>query len=276
MFFDPRLSGNNTMACATCHKPELAFTNGLPVAMGVHGRFGDRNVPTLINRDGSQEQFWDMRAKSLEDQVAMVITDEREMASGSLAEVAEKLNGDPFYQKMFHESFGEPATSANISSALAAYERTLASGVAPYDRYMAGEVSALSDAQIRGKDLFFKKFRCDSCHHGPNFTDEHLRVRCYPATGAVTDFVAPPSESQLKIKTPTLRNLIYTGPYMHTGALKTLEEVVDFYSPSFQVANDGTPDPAQPVIHVHAQERKDLVEFLKSLSAPTPFKELNY
>jgi cytochrome c peroxidase len=275
LFFDPRLSGDNTMACASCHRPELAFTNGLPVAMGIRRQMGDRNVPTLVNRAASQAQFWDMRAGSLEEQVGMVISSDHEMGSTSLAAVAEKLNGDTFYQKMFHETFKDKATPVNIAAALAAYERTLSAGEAPYDRFLHGEVGAMSGSALRGRDLFFKKFRCDSCHSGDNFTDEKLRVRCYPATGAVSDFVAPPPTNQVKVKTPTLRNLIYTAPYMHTGTLKTLEEVVDFYTPSFQIGADGKPDPSRPVIRVSAKERRDLVEFLKSLSAEKPFQEID-
>ena len=205
----------------------------------------------------------------------MVISSDHEMGSTSLTLVAEKLNKDAFYQKTFREAFSDVATPTNIAAAIAAYERTLAAGEAPYDRYNLGDKSALSDSARRGKHLFFHKFRCDSCHSGNNFTDEKMRVRCYPATGEVTDFVAPPPSNQQQVKTPTLRNLIYTAPYMHTGALQTLEEVVEFYSPSFQISDDGKPDPSLPIVRVSAEEKKDLVEFLKSLSAEKPFKELN-
>jgi cytochrome c peroxidase len=228
-----------------------------------------------VNRAGSKAQFWDMRAGSLEEQVGMVISSDHEMGATSLEKVAEKLNDDTFYQKMFQNTFKDKVTPTNIAAAIAAYERTLSAGDAPYDRFLHGEVGAMSDSALRGRDLFFKKFRCDSCHSGNNFTDEKLRVRCYPATGAVSDFVAPPPLNQLKVKTPTLRNLIYTGPYMHTGALKTLEQVVDFYTPSFQIGDDGKPDPSRPIIRVDAKERRDLVEFLKSLSAEKPFREIN-
>lgn len=274
LFFDSRLSSDGKLSCASCHKPELAFTNGERVATGVHGRKGDRNVPTLLNRAGTLKQFWDMRADSLEHQVGLVLSAENEMGAVNLDEVAERIEAVPGYQESFKDVFGEKPTPKNLAMALAAFERTLHSGEAPYDRYVAGDVGALSADAIHGKDLFFKKFRCDSCHSGPNFADEKLRVRCYPSTSNITDFIKPNSHKNIMVKTPTLRNLIYTAPYMHTGALSTLEEVVEFYSPSFRINAAGEPDPSLPIVKVTAAEKRQLVAFLKSLSAPKPFVEV--
>lgn len=268
LFFDPRLSHDNSISCASCHVPSRAFTNGQRVAVGVHGRRGDRNVPTLVNRAGSGAQFWDMRASSLENQVALVLSSEVEMGASSLEAIAAKVNADENYQRQFKDIFGEPATPRNMAVAIAAYERRLKAGEAAYDRFLAGDTRALSADQTRGKNLFFKKFRCDSCHSGPNFTDEKLRVRCYPVASGI-----PPREDGLKLKTPTLRNLVFTGPYMHNGSLDTLEQVVDFYSPSFQINADGKPDAKLPIVRVSARERRDLVAFLRSLSAKEPFQE---
>jgi cytochrome c peroxidase len=190
-----------------------------------------------------------------------------------MAQVAEKLNADPVYAAKFQGAFGRPATPDNVARALAAYIDSLAPGQAPYDRFLAGDETALTAAQQRGRRLFFNRFHCDACHSGPGFTDERLRPRCYPATNNLSDFrpIAVPPDKM--VKTPTLRNLIYTAPYMHTGGLPTLEDVVDFYTPSFEVDTDGEPDLKKPIVHITDAERRDLVEFLKSLSASRPYEE---
>lgn len=267
LFFDRKLSADQSVSCASCHKPERSFTNGASVAVGAFGRIGDRNVPTLLNRKGTHGQFWDMRAASLEDQAIQVLSNPSEMG-GDLTGLIARLKADPEYPRSFRAVFGRDLDLAGVSSALAAYERTLSSGYdSPYDRYMRGDVAALTESQIRGKHLFFEKFKCVSCHSGPNFTDEQLKVRCYPAT---TNIVATPL---LRFKTPTLRNLIYTAPYMHNGALNTLEEAIDFYNPSLHLNANGKPEPGSPAVHINEQEKKDLVAFLKSLSSEKPFVE---
>jgi cytochrome c peroxidase len=268
LFFDKRLSADQKVSCASCHKPEHAFTNGAAVATGVFGRVGDRNVPTLLNRNGTHGQFWDMRAGSLEAQALAVIANPLEMG-GDLDGLVRRVEADPEYQRLFHDVFGRAPDLPGVSQALAAFERTLASGEAPYDRYIAGDLTALTAAQIRGRALFFEKFKCVSCHSGPNFSDEKLNVRCYPAT---TNLVAVPV---LRFKTPTLRNLVYTAPYMHNGALKTLDEVVEFYNPSMHLNAEGKPEPGSPAVHITSAEKKDLVAFLKSLSAPRAYVEIH-
>lgn len=272
LFFDPRLSANNKMSCATCHQPAKAFTNGEKTAIGVHGDLGDRNVPTLINRAGSAAQFWDARTPSLEEQVLVVITASHEMGA-KMDDILAKLKADKHYPAQFQHVFGEEINSVNLAKALAAFERTIISGTAPYDLYLAGDKQALTEAQIRGMDLFFNEFRCVSCHSGSNFSDEKLRPRCYPATNNLSEFSPIVVAKEKWIKTPTLRNLIYTGPYMHNGQLSTLDEVVEFYTPSFQVDAKGNPDVKLPVVEITADQRRDLVEFLKALSAPQPYRE---
>src|SRR5262249_53492334 len=136
----------------------------------------------------SHAQFWDMRAPSLEAQAVAVLSNPNEMG-GDLEGLLKRLRDDPEYPAIFRSIFGTGPDLASVSQALAAFERTLVSGEAPYDRYLMGDVSALNDEQIRGKSLFFEKFRCAKCHSGANFTDEKLNVRCYPAT---TNIVAAP------------------------------------------------------------------------------------
>lgn len=266
LFFDKRLSKDQTVSCATCHKPELAFTNGTPLAKGVFHLTGDRNVPTILNRFGTGPQFWDMRAATLEDQVIQVMANPLEMGNdieGALA----RINQDAKYQEAFRAIYGTKANVHNLAKAIAAYERTIFAPEAPFDRYLKGDLKAMSLEARHGKDLFFNKFKCASCHSGPNFSDEKLNVRCYPFV-ANLDAVPGP-----KFKTPTLRNLKFTGPYMHNGALKTLEETVDFYAPSVHLDANGKPVPGSGPIFVSAKERAQLVAFLKSLSGDKPYVE---
>lgn len=266
LFFDKRLSSDGKVSCATCHKPELAFTNGKAVAEGVLRKIGDRNVPTLLNRNGTHGQFWDMRADSLEQQVVQVMANPSEMGN-DIEGALRRLNSDAHYAQAFRELFNQPATLDNLALAIAAYERTLKAPESPYDRYVHGDTSALSPEAVTGKNLFFNKFKCASCHKGENFSDEKLNVRCYPF---VPNMEAAPSK---KFKTPTLRNLVFTAPYMHTGALKTLEDAVDFYTPSIHLDARGKPDPDSPPMFVSREDKKALVAFLKSLSAAQPFVE---
>lgn len=274
LFFDPRLSANGKMSCATCHQPERAFTNGERVAKGVHGDSGERNVPTLINRNGTRRQFWDGRVDSLEDQVAVVITSSHEMAA-DFQEVLKRLRADANYPGLFKNAFGaEGIDVTKIARAIADFERTLSAGEAPYDRYLAGDKKAMSAEQVRGMNLFFNEFKCATCHSGPNFSDEELRARCYPATNNLSQFLPIQIEKSKWVKTPTLRNLKYTAPYMHSGALDTIDQVVDFYSPSFQVGEDRLPNTHLPIVKINSQQRKEVVEFLKALSAEKPYTEI--
>lgn len=272
LFYDTILSADRKQSCASCHTPHLSFTNGAQFASGHKGALTDRNVPTLINRDGTKNQAWDMRAHSLEEQTRNVLTTPAEMGFSDMNDVVAQLNSDDRYRTRFQKVYGRPADSENITRALASYVRTIHSGESPYDRFLKGDESALSAEAKRGLDAF-KRFRCDACHSGPNFSDEQKRLRCYPATNNLTDFMPQTTEESKKFKTPTLRNLVYTAPYMHNGSLKTLEEVVEFYTPSFQVGADGLIDKSREIVAITEQEKRDLVAFLKSLSAPEPFVE---
>lgn len=266
LFFDKRLSSDKSVSCASCHKPEKAFTNGKKLANGVFHREGDRNVPTLLNRNGTEAQFWDMRVPSLEAQVKAVMANTKEMG-GEMEVALTRLNADPSMNRKFHEVFGGPATEDNLAAALAAYERTLRAPPSPYDRFIQGDAKALSASARRGKDLFFEKFKCASCHKGENFSDEKLNVRCYPFVANLDAIPGP------KFKTPTLRNLKYTAPYMHNGALATLEEAVEFYTPSVELGDDAKPKRGGGAVFATTQDKKDLVEFLNSLSSNRPYME---
>lgn len=233
LYFDGRLSRDNKVSCASCHDPGKGFSNGERFATGVEGKKGGRSAPTVINAAFHQFQFWDGRAGTLEEQALGPIQNPIEM-NMTLEEVVEKLNGIEGYKKQFQEVFGTDVTSEGIAKAIACYERTVISGNAPYDRFKAGDKKALSDAAQRGMNLFFGKAHCSACHTGPNFTDNSFHN-----IGIGMDQPKPDigrlEHSKLEgdkgsFKTPTLREVARTAPYMHDGSLKTLEDVVEYYN----------------------------------------------
>ncbi|MCU1339477.1 MAG: Cytochrome-c peroxidase [Bryobacterales bacterium] len=267
LYFDKRLSADNSVACATCHAPDKGFTDGAPVSTGIRGQKGGRSAPTVINRAYSLAQFWDGRAPTLEDQAKGPIANPLEMDNTHDA-MAAKLSGIQGYRPLFQKAFGSPdITIDTVAKAIATFERTLLSGNSAYDRYKAGNKAAMTRAQIRGMDVYFNKAKCDQCHEGVNFT-----ANAYANLGIGTDKPEPDTGRYEvtkdpidwgKFKTPTLRDITRTGPYMHDGSLKTLEEVVDFYD------KGGAPnknlDEKIKKLNLTAEQKKDLVEFLKAL-----------
>jgi cytochrome c peroxidase len=281
LFYDKRLSKDDTLACASCHSPAMDFTDGLSISKGVGGMTGVRNAPTVANTAYLPLQFWDGRAISLEEQAASPIADPVEMNQTHEVSVS-KLNLVPEYQAMFLKAFGSKvATLSRVEKSLASFERTILSGDSAFDRYeYGGDAKALTPAQIRGLAIFRDphKGNCAACHsidaksalftdgkfhnigegvgNDGNFTD----VGRFHQTRIATD--------QGAFKTPTLRNIANTSPYMHDGSLKTLKQVVDFY------AGGGNSNPyldkEMRTIQLSGQERTDLVEFLKSLTGATP------
>ena len=274
LFFDPRLSKDGRISCATCHDPKKAWGDGRTVARGLHGAVGDRNTPVVFNRAYGQRFFWDGRVESLEGQVPFPLTHATEMGA-DVDQVVAKLNSIPGYIDGFLKAFGRPADPRAIYEAIASFERTILSGDSPYDRFAAGDLKALSPSEKRGHDLFFKKFRCDTCHSGPLFSNEEVSPRCYPQF-AIHDPKAASLEKEKqefkgRFKTPTLRNVALSGPYFHDGALKTLEQVLDFYNHSGPLPPHFVDRKDFPAVHMNSQERTDLVAFLKALTGrPSP------
>ena len=282
LYFDKRLSADNSVACASCHAPERGFTDNSPVSTGIRGQKGGRSAPTTINRAYSLAQFWDGRAATLEEQAKGPIQNPIEMGETHVNVVA-KLNAIAGYRALFEKSFGSPeVTIDNAAKAIATFERTLLSGNSPYDRYKAGNKAALTAAQVRGMDVYFNTAKCDQCHEGVNLT-----ANAYANLGIGTD-KPEPDEGRFavtkdpadwgKFKTPTLRDISKTAPYMHDGSLKTLEEVVEHYDKG-GIANKNLDEKIKK-LNLTADQKKDLVEFLKSLdgsslkvSAPTAFPQ---
>ncbi|MBI3865439.1 MAG: c-type cytochrome [Planctomycetia bacterium] len=274
LYFDNRLSSDSTVSCASCHAPEKAFTDAAPVSTGIKGQKGGRSAPTVINRAYSTLQFWDGRAASLEEQAKGPIANPIEMmaektADAAHAAVVKRLRGVPGYVKLFEKAFGtKEATIDHVAQAIATFERTVYSGNAPYDRYQAGDKKAMNESQVRGMDVFFNKAACDSCHLGFNFTDGsyvNIGIGMDKPKPDLGRFIVTKREEETgAFKTPTLRDIEHTGPYMHDGSLKTLEEVVEHYDKG-GIKNPHLDQRMKP-LKLTKEEKADLVAFLKALS----------
>lgn len=268
LYYDTRLSADSSVSCATCHSPNVAFTDGQPNSAGIKGQRGNRSAPTVINRAYSLAQFWDGRAGTLEEQAIGPMANPIEMGHTHDG-VVERLRGIPGYRAMFAAAFGsEEIDIGRVAKAIATFERTVLSGNSPYDRYKAGDKKALTPEQVRGMKVYFNKAKCDQCHEGINFTTNafhNLGVGTgkpdpdpgrYAVTKNPRDWGA--------FKTPTLREIASTAPYMHDGSLATLEEVVEFYNKG-GIPNKNLDERMKP-LNLTEQEKKELVEFLKALS----------
>ncbi len=268
LYFDKRLSADNSVACASCHDPQYGFTDGKPVSTGIKGQQGGRSAPTVINRLFSDAQFWDGRAESLEAQALGPIQNPIEMGN-TLEAVVKKLNAIEGYRAVFQRAFGTEITDAGIAQALASFERTILSGNSPYDLFKAGDKKALSAPAQRGLMLFeSKRVNCIACHVGHNFTDENYRNTGIGMDKEKSDLgrfeISKNAEDRGAFKTPTLRDVARTAPYMHDGSLKTLREVIDFYDKG-GISNPHLSTDMKP-LKLTEQEKTDLIAFLQSLT----------
>jgi cytochrome c peroxidase len=268
LFFDKRLSRDHSTSCATCHSPESAFSDREPVAVGIDGKRGTRRTPRLINRGYGRSFFWDGRAKSLEEQALKPIENPLEMDL-PLDQAVERLSADAEYAAAFRDVFQAAPEAESVAMALATYVRTIVSGDSRYDRYVSGDAGALDAAERRGLELFRGKASCVVCHLGPNLTDEAFHNTGVGwAEGATQDLgralFTQVERDKGAFRTPTLREVASTAPYMHDGSLKTLEAVVDFYS------DGGNPnaylDGEMAPLNLTAAEKADLIAFLRTLN----------
>ena len=290
LFFDPLLSRDGTVSCATCHVPEEAFAQrGRAVSTGVEGKTGRRNSPSLLNVAFTRHLFLDGRSSSLEDQAWQPILADEEMGNRSVEEVLDRLADSPTYPAKFKEVFGVASPDKeSVAKALASFQRSLLSGNSPFDQwYWGGKKDAISQAAIDGFDLFAGQAFCWQCHQiagddGILFTDDQFHNtgvswRTEQERKKEADTNGPPPRPDLgrfeatghhiderQFKTPSLRNVALTPPYMHDGSLATLEDVVAFYN---QGGGDGTMHP----LHLDDTEQKALVAFLKSLTGEQTF-----
>lgn len=266
LFDDRRLSRDGTIACSSCHDPERAFSKPDAISPGIFGRRGTRNAPALVNRGWGRAFFWDGRSASLEEQVLKPIEDPNEMGS-TLVDAAARVG----------------RSSQQISRALATYIRSIMSGNSPYDRYVNGDRTALSSEALLGMQIFRGKGHCTACHVGPNFTDErfHNTGVAWRGVAGMADGMrdgngpsTPLDEGRGAItgnaldrgafKTPTLREVARTAPYMHDGSLDSLEDVVHYYDGGGN--KNATLDPELRALQLTAAEKQQLIAFLKMLS----------
>lgn len=273
LYFDKRLSSNGTISCASCHNMPCAYSDCRVIAVGIDETKGTRHSPSIINAAYATHLFWDGRAASLEDQCQGPIGNPKEMTTAKDVHEAhrqcvERIKEIAGYKKLFKNVFGhDEITLEDLSKAIATFERTILSGNSPYDRYRAGEVSALSEEQIKGLQVF-KKSGCTNCHGGFNFSDDRFMNigigmdRPNPDLGRYA--ITHQDKDWGAFKVPTLREVEHTGPYMHDGSLKTLEEVVEYYD------KGGTKNknlhPLIHPLHLSQEDKKALISFLKSLS----------
>ncbi len=271
LFFDPRLSGDGNMSCATCHNPALGWSDGLPTAKGVKSKVLGRASPTVFNTAYNSIQMWDGRKKSLEDQAMgpMEATVEMNM---NTAKLFKWLNSNKEYISLFKAAYpGEKIAAPTVSKALATFERTAISNNSAFDRWVKGDSKAMSEQQIRGFKLFVGKADCAVCHSAPNFTDNGFHNIGLASWGNKNPDMGRYTQRPLRLmkgafKTPTLREIERTAPYFHDGSAKTLQDVVKHYSQGGVVKTNLSPNMTKTKLS--ASERDDIVEFMRALSSP--------
>jgi cytochrome c peroxidase len=279
LFFDPRLSASGAIACASCHEPQLGWSDGRSTSFGHARSPGARNAPTLVNIAHRKSLFWDGRAKTLEEQAIAPIEAANEMHADPKA-VVQRLFEQPAYRKEFAAVFGdERITMERIAQAIATFERTIVSRPSRFDRFLTGQPHALSDSAVRGLHLFRNEARCANCHMGPFFTDEKFHDLGLSYYGReLQDLgryeVTRDPKDVGKFKTPSLRNITRTGPYMHNG-LFDLDGVLRMYNNGMATLRrkpGQENDPLFPTKSEHLrplglnqQDLSDLRAFLESL-----------
>lgn len=274
LFFDPRLSGDNSMSCATCHLPERGFADGLPVGRGRGDVPLARNTPTLLNVGLQTSFFWDGRAGTLEEQALGPIQAADEMHQ-DLAALESELQAVPEYAQRIRELFGGPVTRDAIAAALAAFERTLLSRNSPFDRFLAGDASALSEEAQRGLELFRGGAGCVRCHHGPLLSDGKFYRIGVSFADRGRQAVTGDAADVARFRTPSLRDVARTAPYMHDGSIRTLFDVVEFYYRSVpRHGPEGLTVEIEPLSGRSYSEIHDIVAFLESLTGEAPIIEI--
>lgn len=286
LFYEKMLSGNNQMACASCHSQEHAFSDINQFSTGIDGLQGHRQAMSIVNMAWNTNGFfWDGRANLLRDQSLKPITDPLEMHE-DLSYALIELKTSIFYKMMFRRAFSDgQINSLNLSLALEAFMNSIVSSNSKYDQYLRGEV-ALTDSEIRGKFLFFTEYNpgfpatsgadCVHCHSGRNFENDLYFNNGLDLEANFTDLgrynVTNNSADRATFKVPTLRNIELTPPYMHDGRFQTLEEVVDHYNSGIQTSSTAHPAliyTQSTGLMLDAQEKADLVAFLKTLTDQT-------
>jgi cytochrome c peroxidase len=312
LFFDGRLSADGTVACGTCHDPARAFTDGRPVSIGIHGRAGQRNAPTILNALFNKTQFWDGRVNTLEEQAALPIVNTVEMGQPSLDAAVARIAAIGEYRRAFRSAFGRPPNGPDLLRAIASYERTQLAFDSPFDHYISGDTHAIDASATRGWIVFNTRGRCNKCHaltedkrDTSNFTDNEYHnigigivrhnvvalarqaeqlinsgdsaaidnAAIQTEMSALGRFLISKKEADIAaFKTPNLRNVLVTGPYFHDGSQETLWDVVDHYNKGDGLHNPYLDEDIQPLALKEA-DIDDVVAFLASLTSSN-YKEL--
>src|SRR6266542_805912 len=306
LFFDRRLSADGTVSCSTCHDPALAFTDRKPTSIGIKGRVGQRNAPTVLNALYNKTQFWDGRVNTLEEQAALPIVNSVEMGQPSLDAAVAQIAAVGEYKQAFVRIFGRPLNGPDLLRAIASYERTQLSFDSPFDHFIAGDTSAIDDAAKRGWELFNSRGGCNKCHaltvdkrDVTNFTDNDFhnigigiirhnvvalarqaeqliksgdtsaidRAAIQSEMSALGRFLVTKKEPDIaSFKTPDLRNVLVTGPYFHDGSQETLWDVMDHYNKFDGLKNPYLDQDIQPLA-LSEGEIDDVVALLSTLTS---------
>ena len=306
LFFDRRLSVDGTVSCSTCHDPTLAFTERKPTSVGIQGRVGQRNAPTVLNALYNKTQFWDGRVNTLEEQAALPIVNSVEMGHPNLDAAVAQIAAVEEYQQAFRAVFGRPANGPDLVRAIASYERTQLSFDSPFDHFIAGETNAIDESAKRGWELFNTQARCNKCHaltdtarDVTNLVDNDFhnigigiirhnvvalarqaeqliksgdtaaidRAAIQTDMSALGRFLITKKEKDIaSFKTPDIRNVLVTGPYFHDGSQETLWDVIDHYSKGDGLQNPYLDEDIQPLALTEG-DIDDLVAFMASLTS---------
>jgi len=305
LFSDPRLSADGAVACSACHDPARAFTDGRTASVGIKGRLGERNAPTILNALYNKTMFWDGRAVSFEEQAVLPILNPSEMGQPDLDAAVAAIARDRRYEQAFQTVFGRPPNGADLTRALASYERSLVSFGSPFDSFIAGNGAAIGEPARRGWNLFIGKARCNKCHAlserrpDPTFFTDHRfhnvgvgierhnvvalacqaqaqlnsgnrlavdRAAIQSELSALGSFLVTKHPDDIAtFKTPNLRNVLITAPYFHDGSARTLWDVVDHYNKGGM--NNPWLDPDIRPLALSEAEIEDLVAFMASLTS---------
>ncbi len=306
LFFDRRLSADSTVSCSTCHNPDLAFTDRKSTSVGIKGRVGQRNAPTILNALYNKTQFWDGRVNTLEEQATLPIVNAVEMGHPNLDAAVAQIAGIEEYQQAFQRVFGRPPNGPDLLRAIASYERTQVSFDSPFDHFIAGDKNAIDDSAKRGWELFNTQARCNKCHALTDtqrdvtvFTDNDFhnigigiirhnvvalarqaeqliksgdtaaidRAAIQTDMSALGRFLMTKKEKDIaSFKTPDIRNVLVTGPYFHDGSQETLWDVIDHYNKGDGLQNPYLDEDIQPLA-LTENEIDDLVAFMASLTS---------
>lgn len=278
LFSEKILSKDSSVSCASCHKPSFAFADTMAFSIGIAGKPTKRNTPSVLNMKNRPYYFWDGRAASLEEQALMPIQNPDEMGL-TISDAIERLNNNPTYKLLFKRIFNQPVTAKNLSAAFAAYEQILETVDSKFDDW-SNDLKKLTASEESGRQIFIgSKSRCFNCHFQEDFTDDNFKNIGLFNSIELNDSgrfnISKEKTDMGKFKTPGLRNVAVTAPYMHNGMFRTLEEVVAYYNdPAKFVSNAINIDPAlTKPLGLTTKEQNDLIAFLKTLTDKKYYKQ---